>query len=189
MKLIQLYKHRDLIPGLFTEVDDEDYPELIRKRWHLVRSGGAKIHNWYVGRWERRAGGRSLIYIHRSLMHADKDTAVLHRDGNSKNNQKSNLSAIPMKAMAWHKQGWAKKGPGPHYKGVVRYEGKRKTVWRTIIFHEHVRYYLGTFDTPEAAAEAYNSKASELSGEYATLNIIPEPPKPSLKPLRLPRAE
>jgi len=42
--------------------------------------------------------------------------------------------------------------------------------WCAQIQHKHI----GVFDTAELAALAYNTKAYELFGEFAKLNIIPE---------------
>lgn len=47
-------------------------------------------------------------------------------------------------------------------KGVYRHEGKFQAAIRAF----GVRYYLGTFDTPEAAHEAYKAKAIKLHGEF-----------------------
>jgi hypothetical protein len=50
----------------------------------------------------------------------------------------------------------------------VRRNGQR---WGAAIHHGHQRYWLGTYDTPEAAAHVYDAKASELLGADAVLNF------------------
>ena len=56
------------------------------------------------------------------------------------------------------------------YKGI--YFEKRCGKYQAQIQHNYKRYFLGRFDTPEAAARAYNAKALELFGEFAYLNEV-----------------
>ena len=56
------------------------------------------------------------------------------------------------------------------YKGIC-FE-KRLGKYQAQIKHNYKLYYLGLFDTPEAAARAYNAKALELFGEFAYLNEV-----------------
>lgn len=54
------------------------------------------------------------------------------------------------------------------YKGV----SKRGKKYRANIGYEYKVLHLGTFDTAEEAAEAYNKKALEFYGEFARINKI-----------------
>lgn len=56
------------------------------------------------------------------------------------------------------------------YKGVTK--GANKNKWLSQICKDGKRFYLGTFETEELAAEAYNKKAIELYGDYASLNKL-----------------
>jgi len=56
------------------------------------------------------------------------------------------------------------------YKGICF--DKRCGKYRVQIGYKKENYYLGRFDTPEAAALAYNAKALELYGEFAYLNEV-----------------
>ena len=48
---------------------------------------------------------------------------------------------------------------------------KRDSRWAAVIARNRKVYYLGTFNTEELAAEAYDDKARELYGENARLNF------------------
>lgn len=56
------------------------------------------------------------------------------------------------------------------YKGV----SKRCGNFRATIGYKYKVIHIGTYKTPEEAAQAYNEKALELYGEFARLNIIPQ---------------
>jgi hypothetical protein len=56
-----------------------------------------------------------------------------------------------------------------------RYIGvsKHKKIWQADISKDGVKYNLGRHEIEEDAARAYNSKALELYGEFANLNVSP----------------
>lgn len=55
------------------------------------------------------------------------------------------------------------------YRGVS-HNGKG---YRAAVTHEGVRHNLGTFETPEEAALAYNEAATLYKGEFVSLNELP----------------
>lgn len=57
------------------------------------------------------------------------------------------------------------RGVSPNHRG-----GK----WRATITHQGRRMLLGSFDTEEAAAAAYNEAAVRMFGEFAAPNPLPE---------------
>ena len=85
-----------------------------------------------------------------------------HRDGDGTNNIWSNLRK------STQSQNGANRGIPAHntsgFKGVSK-GGKHS--WIANIQCQGRRFYLGTFTTPEEAAEAYRLKALELFGEFA----------------------
>lgn len=90
-----------------------------------------------------------------------------HIDGNGSNNQITNLR------LATHQQNNTNSRPpligSSQYKGVFR----RGNKFRAYITANGIRYDLGTHSSEMGAAQAYNSKAIELFGTFAYLNIIP----------------
>lgn len=90
-----------------------------------------------------------------------------HRDHDKLNNRLSNLR------LATRSQNNAniRKSRGSSKAKGVYWETKRKS------FRAHVRFHgksihLGYFDIEDEAAHAYNKKAIELFGEYASLNPV-----------------
>lgn len=82
-----------------------------------------------------------------------------HKDTNRSNNRIENLrEATPLQNRA---------NTAPIGESGIKGVRKRRNKWEASIIHEGVYTYLGTFDIAEEAAMSYNSKASELHGEFA----------------------
>lgn len=71
-------------------VDDQDYDSLVCHGWHASKSA----YNWYAVRFVKTNGHQEKIYMHRLIMNAPADKVTHHRDGNSLNNQRSNLVVV-----------------------------------------------------------------------------------------------
>lgn len=165
-------------------------PPLEEVQKHLRYAPDTGAFTWITGRQGRRPGepaghwgasGYLRIKIDRKLYHAnrlawllvygvDPDREVDHRDGDTRNNRISNLR------LATHKENMrnrrivsvGKSG----FRGVYRLPSGS---WRSGIRNEAGRKeWLGTFATPEAAAEAYNEAAKRMRGEFAVLNSSDE---------------
>ena len=67
-------------------------------------------------------------------------------------------------------QGAKRKNTASKYVGVFRRD-RNSSRWRAKIAHKGVKIDLGSFETEELAAEAYDEKAKELYGEHARLNF------------------
>ena len=87
-----------------------------------------------------------------------------HRNGNSLDNRHRNLRVC---TLAQNRQNQTKVRGEIGYRGVYR-NGKR---YRAALTHEGERYNLGTYNTPEEAALAYDMKARELRREFASPNF------------------
>ena len=129
-----------------------------------------------VGRGRRR---KKWMGLHRLVMLrmvegnrlAMRGLMVDHINGNALDNRRSNLRLATARQNAANRRIQAK--GTSKYKGVAR-SGKR---WRAYASEptgdgDYRRIALGTFDTEEAAAAAYNTWMLETHGEYALLNVI-----------------
>lgn len=88
-----------------------------------------------------------------------------HIDNNSLNDALGNLRVVTRSQNQANCRG---RGSQHGYKGVSC-NGRR---WAAKIKIDYKMICLGTFDTKEEAALAYNRKAQEAFGEYARLNVV-----------------
>ena len=90
-----------------------------------------------------------------------------HIDGNGLNNQRGNLRSVTDSQNQMNRKnirGTSK------YKGVYWNKANKKWLARITINQKNI--YIGYFLYEHNAAHAYNFKATELYGEYASLNPI-----------------
>lgn len=109
---------------------------------------------------------RVHYYIHRLVMNSP-DEKIDHINGNKLDCRKSNLRLIT------HSQNIANSPKRINntsgYKGVIFF--KRDSTWQAAITKDYKSIHIGYFSTAEEAARAYDKKAKELFGEYASLNF------------------
>lgn len=149
MKIIQLTR------GKHTLVDDEDYFTLSQYKWHCTKTG-------YAARGLRINGKQTLVYMHRFLLNADDSKVVDHLDGNKLNNTRSNIVLCTQRENMANSVKYNKTG----YKGVCSSLAK----FYAYIDYRGKREYLGTYNTAEEAASAYDKRAIEVYKEHALTN-------------------
>lgn len=144
--------------GLFAVIDEADWPTVSQHKWHArtYESGCTYALT------NTPDGGK--LSMHNLLAGRDGFT-VDHRDRDGLNNRRENLRVATRSQNNQNrrKQRGEYKGVHPH--------GKR---WRAIIQANGERKHIGTFDTPELAARAYDDEARKLHGEFACLNFPQE---------------
>jgi len=147
-----------LTRGKYAIVDAEDFEELSKYKWSVIRRG--KID--YACRREKG----KYISMHRLIVNAPDDMVVDHIDGNGLNNRKSNLRICTKAQNSYNSR---PRGGTSNYVGVMYHKRSRK-YQAAIGFHGHT-IHIGEFDDPVAAAKARDRKALELQGEFAYLNF------------------
>lgn len=133
---------------LYAVIDKEDVGLVEDIFWSSDKRGYARGNN---------------IYLHRHILKPPTNKQVDHINGNRLDNRRANLrlATNQQNQMARHVV-VGKSG----YKGVHKH-GKK---WRAQIKYNGKLVRLGSYETPERAAKAYDQAAKALFGEWGVLN-------------------
>ena len=136
---------------------------LDRGDWHKARDYVWMLHEhgYCWGYVDNR-----LVLIHRWLMGEPPGLDVDHRNHDKLDNRRANLRVCTRADNMKNRRLRSDSVSG--YKGVG---GSPKGRWVAKITSDGRRLHLGTFDTAEEAARAYDGAARELHGEFALLNF------------------
>jgi hypothetical protein len=152
-------KKMTLTDGQIALIDDEDYDLVIGYNWRSLRGRNGCV---YV-RAKRK--GKTIL-LHRLVMDPAEGQFVDHRNGNGLDNRRSNLRlATPSQNQGNKTARWGCSA----YRGVTRRKRGRK--WQAVIRIGSVIKPLGSFDSEEDAARAYDAAALAHWGEFAALNF------------------
>lgn len=144
-------------------IDDEDYKKISPYTWSVNLDNG----NFYAGAW---VDGKR-IRMHRFIMGAtDPEKLIDHRNGNTLDNQKDNLRDSTKSQNNCNRI--SKRNASSKYLGVSFDKARNK--WQSHIKDTKTKkhHYLGRFDSEKDAAIAYNSRAIEIHGEFAKINVL-----------------
>lgn len=150
-------KEIPLTMGKVALVDDSDYEALSKFKWHVskvITRKGRII--WYA----KRCFHGTTILMHQQITgihHAD------HKNRDGLDNQRSNLRPSNYSLNQANSIGKNRLS----FRGIRKRRGKYAA--QLTAFGK--QYHLGTFETPEAAARAYDAAALNSFGEFATLNF------------------
>jgi len=158
-------KEIKLTQGKVALVDDEDFDRVMNAgKWYVLKSN---ITYYAVKNTPRINGKQKKISLHTFILGTPEDGYEIdHKDNNGLNCIKDNLRFVTHQQNIMNKS--KTKNCTSIYKGVYYY--KRDNTWRAHININEKHFYLGAYEDEKLAACAYNAKALELFGEYASLN-------------------
>lgn len=154
-------------PVFFCQCGDHAWTALTRGYVTLVSPEDAHFIEWRA--WstlftrERcvyaRAGGS--LYLHRLILEADETD---HENRNGTDNRRGNLRPCTRQQNLANRRHRRRKS---HFKGAEKFRNRWRA--RITVFNKNIQ--LGTFDTAEKAARAYDTAATKYFGEFAELNF------------------
>jgi hypothetical protein len=138
-------------------VDDGDALRVGSISWHAFNN--SKDQLVYARGWHR---GRCVL-MHRFLLDPPRGVQVDHINGDTLDNRRENIRLATASQNLCNRRPFGKSG----FKGVHR----TRTAWLARIGFDGKSLHLGSFQTAEEAAKAYDAKAKERYGEFARLNF------------------
>lgn len=170
-----------LTQGRVALVDADDADLVLPYRWHAIDVARSKTTGrkpcWYARRalgkheeppeWFTGSCSKVLVYMHNVVWGGLRPD---HRNGDGLDNRRANLRPADRCDNAHNADGHL--GAQVPFKGVWRRlrAGGRFAFVAEIQAHSK-SMYLGTFDTAQEAALAYDAAAREFHGKYARLNF------------------
>lgn len=143
-----------LTQGKIALINDDDFALVSEHSW-CFRKGYAKS----------KIGG-DTVYLHRFIMDAKRGTQVDHANGNGLDNQKENLRMCNT-AENIHNSTTPKHNTSG-FKGVSLCKVTKK--YKAYIKISGKQVWLGYFNKPEDAADAYDEAAVKHFGKFARTN-------------------
>lgn len=166
---MQTWVEFPLTKGKVALVDVADLLVLARYRWKASLLG----RHWYAERSVHVGGKRKNERMHRWIMQPPPGLVVDHINHDTLDNRRSNLRIATVSQNTANRRHTRPSMSRGKYVGICQPVDNRPgrdgrpCRWRA----DCQGRYIGSFDTPEEAARAYDAVAREVFGEFAMLNF------------------
>lgn len=163
-----------LTQGMVTRISPEDLPLVERYTWAAVKTSEGK---YYARAWDSET--KTKKYLHRLINNTPEGMHTDHIDGDSLNNTRSNLRTCTQRENILNRPKLNLHNSISQYKGVTKDKRTKSGRWVarlawSVAKAEGISQHLGTYDTEEEAARAYDAVIKVLYGEFARLNFPDE---------------
>lgn len=151
--------------GQVAQVSPEDWDMLSEYKWGVqrIRNTGRFYAISRMGRSKVNGDQPPCLAMHRVIMGNPEDRVVDHINGDGLDNRRANLRLATVSQNASNCRTPITNTSG--YKGVSWSKKSRR--WQSLIRFDGNRRFLGLYNTPLEAHEAYCAAARELHGEFA----------------------
>lgn len=140
-------------------IDDEDANIVAGITWSVLR---IRQLAYATARVEGKR-----VYMHRVVSHAPDGVSVDHINGEGLDNQKANLRFVTHSQNCMNTR--KRSNQSSRFRGVYFDKGKGR--WRAQVTASGVQTTIGTFESEEAAAVAYDREARLRFGQYGRYNF------------------
>ena len=161
------FRRIPLTQGMYAIVDPDDYETLCFYNWHAKKGPRTyyAVHSITNGKKQKRKN----LYMHQLVLKVPPNMYCDHINQNGLDNRKQNLRPATHTQNVWNRRKFKKPNPTSKYIGVDWSKSLKK--FRARITVNGKRLHLGSFDTPEQAAKAYDSAAKKFHGQFASTNF------------------
>jgi hypothetical protein len=159
MKTIKLTQEKSTI------VDDEDFERLSQMKWHALYNKNNESfyahHSVY-----RKGKSPTVVRMHRYVLgNIDSRLKVDHKNGNTLDNRKENLRICNTVENGRNRTKKNKLNTSG-YRGVSKVKNSTLKIWVAKLFINGKSKHVGSFETAEEAAKAFDKAAIENYGEF-----------------------
>ena len=163
------FRRIPLTRGQFAIVDVEDYERLSKYKWYAgINTNDRDFYAKRINTSNDTRPKTRFIMMHREILNVPDGLLVDHINHNTLDNRRANLRPATKQQNSWNQR--KKRGNyTSRYKGV--HFNKSMNRWGARLVYNGKDIPIGYFDDEKSAARAYDAKASELFGEFATPNF------------------
>lgn len=144
-------------------IDSADIPLVEGRRWSTNR----KDRNCYVYHQSYDGGIKTTEYLHRTIANPSPDEVVDHINHNGLDNRRKNLRVCSHAENVWNSNP-NRQNTSSKFVGVSWHKARNN--WRAVITENGRSKHIGSFQSEEDAAAAYDQYVRDHRDEYATTN-------------------